>query len=305
VSSSMVAGELMLSFISVGLGLISFTHGLVLPRQGAVTAVSTAQITSFSPFTHFASTAYCQPSVTINWSCGANCDANPDFIPVASGGDGGETQFWFVGFDPALNTIIVSHQGTETSNLLADLSDVDFFLTGLDQTLFPETTALEVHSGFAATQARSAPAVLAAIQKALSSHPTTNVAIVGHSLGAAIGLIDAVYLPLHLPSNILFKFVGYGMPRVGNPAFAQYLDAHFPDLTHINNKEDVIPILPGRFLGFQHPHGEIHIQDSGAWDACAGDDNTSHLCTTGDVGNIFEGNTSDHDGPYNGIRMGC
>lgn len=24
--------------------------------------------------------------------------------------------------------------------------------------------------------------------------------------------------------------------------------AHFPDLTHINNKEDVVPILPGQIL---------------------------------------------------------
>ncbi|KAF8510192.1 alpha/beta-hydrolase [Hysterangium stoloniferum] len=301
----MVAGELMLSFISFGLGLIPFTYGLVLPRQGAVTAVSTAQINSFSPFTHFASTAYCQPSTTINWSCGANCNANPGFIPVASGGDGSETQFWFVGFDPALATVIVSHQGTDTSKLVADLTDADIILTGLDQTMFPGTSGLEVHSGFKDTQARSAPGVLAAVQKALSAHGATKVAIVGHSLGAAIALIDAVFLPLHLPSNIQFKVVGYGMPRVGNLAFAQYLDAHFPDLTRINNREDLVPILPGRFLGFHHPHGEIHIQDSGAWDACAGDDNTSDLCTTGDVGNIFEGSTSDHGGPYNGIQMGC
>ncbi|KAF8513711.1 lipase class 3 family protein [Hysterangium stoloniferum] len=295
----------MLSFISVGLGLIPFAHALVLPRQGAVTSVSTAQINSFTPFTHFASTAYCQPSTTINWSCGANCNANPGFIPVASGGDGSETQFWFVGFDPALNMVIVSHQGTDPSQFEADLTDADFFLEGLDQTMFPGTSGLEVHNGFQDTQARSAPAILAAVQTALSTHGATSVTLVGHSLGAAISLIDAVYLPLHLPSNIRFKFVGYGLPRVGNPAFAEYLDAHFPDLTHINNKEDVVPILPGRFLGFQHPHGEIHIQDSGAWDACAGDDNTSDLCTTGDVGNIFEGDTSDHDGPYNGIEMGC
>lgn len=36
-----------------------------------------------------------------------------------------------------------------------------------------------------------------------------------------------------------------------------------------------------------------------------GQDNTSDLCTTGDVGNIFEGSESDHDGPYDGVTMGC
>jgi hypothetical protein len=32
----------------------------------------------------------------------ASCDANPNFQPVASGGDGGDMQFWYVGFDPTL-----------------------------------------------------------------------------------------------------------------------------------------------------------------------------------------------------------
>ncbi|KAF8586046.1 lipase [Ramaria rubella] len=286
-------------------GLLPFASGAVLPRQGAVTTVSSAQINAFTPYTFFASAAYCNPTTTINWSCGANCNANPGFIPEASGGDGSETQFWYVGFDPTLNTVVVGHQGTDPSEILADITDADFFLTGLDQTLFPGTSGLEVHNGFGASQARSAPDVLAAVQTALSNHGTQSVTIVGHSLGAAIALIDAVFLPLNLPSTTTFKFVGYSMPRVGNPAFADYLDAHFPDLTHINNKEDVVPILPGEFLGFQHPHGEIHINDSGAWDACAGDDNDSDLCSTGDVPNIFEGDTSDHNGPFNGITMGC
>ena len=33
--------------------------------------------------------------------------------------------------------------------------------------------------------------------------------------------------------------------QVGNQAFADYLDANI-HLTHINNKKDVVPILPGR-----------------------------------------------------------
>ena len=36
-----------------------------------------------------------------------------------------------------------------------------------------------------------------------------------------------------------------------------------------------------------------------------GQDNTSTECIVGDVPNIFDGNLSDHDGPYNGVTMGC
>lgn len=47
----------------------------------------------------------------------ANCQANPSFEPVASGGDGVDTQFWFVGYNPTSDEVIVSHQGTDASKM--------------------------------------------------------------------------------------------------------------------------------------------------------------------------------------------
>lgn len=88
--------------------------------------------------------------------------------------------------------------------------------------------------------------------------------------GAAIGLLDAVFLPLHI-SGITTRFVGYGMPRVGNQEFADYVDSRPISVTHINNKEDIVPILPGRFLGYHHTSGEVHIVDSGSWLSCPGE----------------------------------
>jgi hypothetical protein len=38
----------------------------------------------------------------------ANCDANPTFKPIASGGDGEAVQFWYVGIDPTLKVGAVS-----------------------------------------------------------------------------------------------------------------------------------------------------------------------------------------------------
>lgn len=64
-----------------------------LETRASITALSTSQISTFKPFTHYASTAYCQPSTTLTWTCGANCQANPTFEPIASGGDGDGTQF--------------------------------------------------------------------------------------------------------------------------------------------------------------------------------------------------------------------
>ncbi|KAG6817310.1 hypothetical protein H0H87_010327 [Tephrocybe sp. NHM501043] len=69
----------------------------------------------------------------------------------------------------------------------------------------------------------------------MSKYSATKVTVVGHSLGAAIAAITGVYLPLHLPTTTTFRTIVYGLPRTGNPAFADYVDAH-QDFTHINNK---------------------------------------------------------------------
>ena len=62
-------------------------------RSAAITPLSTSQISSFKPYSWFATTAYCDPSTTVNWTCGTNCQGNADFQPVAVGGDGAVTQF--------------------------------------------------------------------------------------------------------------------------------------------------------------------------------------------------------------------
>ena len=138
----------------------------------------------------------------------------------------------------------------------------------------------------------------------MQTYGVKKVTTVGHSLGGALTLIDSIYLPLHLPSDTVFATYAYGLPRVGNQAFADYLDATV-HLTHINNKEDIVPILPVMFLGYVHPGGEVHIQNSDVWTNCPGQDNDSIECIVGDVPNILDGNKSYHDGPYNGVMMGC
>ncbi|KAL9716656.1 hypothetical protein Ac2012v2_001108 [Leucoagaricus gongylophorus] len=273
-------------------------------RQATTTALNTAQINAFTSFTHFASTAYCDPSNTINWSCGANCEANSDFVPVASGGDGSSVQFWYVGHSPSQNTIIVGHQGTDTTKIEALVTDSKFFLKKLDSSLFPGvSSSVEAHSGFADEQAKTAADILSAVQTAISQTKITTVTVVGHSLGGAIALIDSIYLLLHT-TGVTIQTIVYGCPRVGNQAFADYVDLHL-NLTHITNKKDPIPIVPGRLLGYVGPSGEDHISEDNTWFACAGQDNTNTDCSTGAVPNIFESDASDHSGPYNGITMGC
>ncbi|KAI0322823.1 lipase [Amylostereum chailletii] len=297
----MVSGALLVVTLLTGI-----VHAAVVTKRQAVSPLSAAQIATFKPYTSYASAAYCEPSTTVNWSCGSNCDANSGFQPFASGGNGDDIQFWYVGFDPSLKTVIVGRQGTDTQSIEAVLTDVNIKRRKLDTTLFPGiSSSIEVHDGFADSQAKSANDILVAVRSTLSKNSSKSVTVVGHSLGAALGLIDSVFLSLQLGSGVKVTTIGYGLPRVGNEAFANYVDAH-QHVTHISNKKDPVPIIPGRGLGFAHPSGEVHIAvDNSDWNSCPGQDSTATDCTIYDVPNIFESDSDDHDGPYDGLTIGC
>ncbi|KAJ6485728.1 Alpha/Beta hydrolase protein [Mycena sanguinolenta] len=223
---------------------VSSSYSAPLSADQPITALSSTQVAAYRPYTFFASTAYCPANFTRTWSCGANCLANPDFEPVASGGDGDSVQYWFVGYSPSLKSVIVAHEGTRLDRIASVLTDVSVLQTTLNLTLFPGIGSdVLVHRGFAEEHAKTTTLVLDAVRTALEKYKSDHVALVGHSLGAALTLLDSIYLPLHLPSSVKFNAVAYGLPRVGNQAFANYVDAH-TSLTRINNKRDIVPIVP-------------------------------------------------------------
>ena len=60
---------------------------------------------------------------------------------------------------------------------------------------------------------KAANDVLSAVKIGVKTYGTESVTVVGHSLGAAISLLDAVFLPLHVP-GLTVTYYGYGLPRV-------------------------------------------------------------------------------------------
>lgn len=271
-----------------------------------MTQVSSSELAGLASYTQFARAAYCDVSKIQGWKCGDACNANKDFQLTLAGGDGNVIQNFFVGFSPSLNSIVVAHEGTDPTQLMSDLTDVDIFMGNLDSTLFPGvSSSVQVHEGFRNEHAKTALQILSEVKRLMSVKNTKNVAVVGHSLGGALAELDTLFLTLNLPAGAAIKGVTYGTPRVGNPAFAQLIDAKVPDFRHINNEYDEVPIVPGRFLGFAHPHGEIHILSPGNAVSCPGsDDATDSQCTISSVPNILVGNIIDHLGPYEGIYIG-
>jgi len=306
-----VAATALLATMAVPTLAMPFDSESVLSkRQGlgvvsAVTALTDAQIASFVPFAQFARAAYCP--VTTGTSCGDACEANPGFDLTLNGGDGDDVQYWYVGYWPSEEAVVVAHEGTDPTQFLSDLTDADFFLTDFDSSLFPGLpSGVQGHNGFLAEQEITAAPILAEVQSLLNQYNAKLVYTVGHSLGGALAELDALFLRLNLDSSIVVKSETFGTPRVGNPAYAAFFDSLFAGLFHrVDNESDPIPIVPGRFLGFQHPEGETHILSSGGAVACPGeDDATDADCQIMTVPNIADGNILNHLGPYDGVYIG-
>lgn len=272
----------------------------------AVTQLTSAQVAAFAPYTEFARAAYCPSSGISDWSCGEACAAIPGFVPTLTGGDGNDVQLYFVGYLPSENAVIVAHEGTDPTQLLSDLTDVDIITENLDSTLFPGVSSdVWVHSGFANEQASTAPTILLEVTRLISTYGATTVIPIGHSLGGAIAELDSLMFALNLPSSIAIKSYTYGTPRVGNPAYSTLFDSLVPDFSRMNNEIDPIPTVPGRFLGFEHPAGEVHIVSSSDVVSCPGpDDGTDAQCSDLMVPNVLDGDLLDHLGPYEGIYIG-
>ena len=66
--------------------------------------------------------------------------------------------------------------------------------------------------------------VLSTVQDGLSSTGFKNVLVTGHSLGAAVASLDAAMLRMALPSDVAVSSVVFGLPRVGNQAWADLYD---------------------------------------------------------------------------------
>ncbi|EGN98489.1 hypothetical protein SERLA73DRAFT_56451 [Serpula lacrymans var. lacrymans S7.3] len=275
-------------------------------QVSSLTQMTSTQLNDLAPFTEFARAAYCSPSIVTGWQCGEACQAVPGFQVSLTGGDGDSIQYYYVGYWPTQNAVVVAHQGTDPTQFLSDLTDANIPMENLDPTLFPGVdSSVEVHSGFANEHAQTAPAILAEVKTLIAANNAQNVILVGHSLGGALAELECMFMALNLPSNIAIQGVTYGTPRVGNPAWASLFDSKITNFMRINNEKDIIPIVPGRFLGFSHVQGEVHIVSPGDAVECPGDDDaTDGQCTIKTVPNVFEGDILDHLGPYQGIYIG-
>ncbi|KAH7327652.1 alpha beta-hydrolase [Rhizoctonia solani] len=268
---------------------------------GFVTPLSATQVESYTPYSRFSDAADCPPETRTNWQCKTcQVDSVKGFQVYKYGGDGGVVQYWYVGWWPSQNSVVVGRQGTDPAKIEAVLTDAKFIPVAISEEQFPGRPAsAKAHNGFLASHTRSAPDILSAVKDVLNHNRATKVLAVGHSLGGALAILDGLYLQLQLGSTVKVTIRALGAPRVGNNDFADFVNAKVSDVARLTVKRDIVPVLPPLLLGFKHTTGEKHLNTDNVWNSCAGQDNLSTDCSVGEV--LTEGfKLSDHLGPYPG-----
>lgn len=270
-------------------------------RAANTTQLRLDQIKAITPFANFARASVCTPAIVKLWKCGPACDAAPQTQVLLAAGDDGEIPDFYVAYDPPSNSMVVAHQGTVFSNLTSILNDIELFLVTPNEAQFPGAGAagVKVHEGFLKTYNRTAADVLAAVQRGIKQKGATNVKVVGHSLGAAISLLDSVHLRMKLSQDITIQTVLFGLPRVGNQEFADLVDTQSISLMHIANDNDPVPMIPPTFIGYRHPSGEL-FQTNTTTVQCIGQENPNCSART----SVLRSDFAKHDGPYAGVTLG-
>ncbi|PYI36073.1 mono and diacylglycerol lipase [Aspergillus indologenus CBS 114.80] len=236
------------------------------PRDSAST-ISSDALKSFDFWVQYAAAAYCESNYISQagqkLTCWAgNCpqvEAADATILLDFSNTTATDTAGFLALDHAHQALILSFRGSYSVRNW--LTDATFFYA--DPHL---CTGCQAELGFWSAWTNVRANVTAALSHARASYPDYELAVVGHSLGAAIATLAAADLRDH--QNETTTLYAFASPRVANPALAKYITAQDQQknqgknyrFTHTN---DPVPNLPLQLMGYAHISPEYHITTPG------------------------------------------
>ncbi|KAJ3907188.1 Alpha/Beta hydrolase protein [Lentinula edodes] len=173
----------------------------------------------------FTRAIYCGEDQVTKWVCEPCKDLGSDIHVIKWGGDNNAVPNYIIAHDNSTNTIVVAHRGTNTKSLLSILDDVEIKHVDLDKSIFKQQEKIRIHYGFQNTFKHTSSDILAEVKEALAEYKSQSLLIAGHSLGATIATLDAVMLHEQLDSSVKKTVVVFGLPRMGNEHWANYVDS--------------------------------------------------------------------------------
>ncbi|OXA42068.1 lipase [Folsomia candida] len=185
----------------------------------------------------------------------------------------------FIAVNKKLKEIVVSYRGT--LNMQNLVQDIHPFVVSIEAGSSPlergksKGPEMWVHTGMINATNSLYPEVVEKLGKVLKKNGDFDLVVIGHSLGAAEAsltlflLKEGLGLPKDFPTPKSYAYFGYGTPRVGNKAYADYWNAQAMQITRVVNKADFAAYTPQALGGYVHNGNELWIMPTGGERVCS------------------------------------
>ena len=206
---------------------------------------------------HYAASAYCSKETLVNWQCGEACNFQKDIEAnkmIIMENEVLDT-FGFVAYNSEQNKIIVSFRGTNGADITNWITNIVYY-----RVQYFEVAGSQVHSGFFTAYRAISYQMLEGVRTLFAAHPSADIVLTGHSLGAALATFAALDIKRSIPTfKNQFTFYTFGSPRIGNQVFADYVMTLFPNLySRVVHYTDLVAHMPPKDMGFAHSGNEVY-----------------------------------------------
>ena len=187
----------------------------------------------------------------------------------------------YVGYSTSHGAIVVAFRGS--ANIKNWISDFDAAQVG-----YSRCSGCNVHRGFYNSYSTVSSFVKTQVTTLTAKYRNAPIYVTGHSLGGAIAIVAA--LDIRATYGNAIKLYTFGEPRVGNAAFASYVNSQIPDTFRVIHYADIVPHLPPAASNYKHTNYEVWYQeDMKSYKVCNAEDAG---CSNSVVPKL---STSDHD----------
>lgn len=134
-----------------------------------------------------------------------------------------------------------------------------------------------IHVGFNADYHLNQKKIFAQIDILKKAYSVSKIVLSGHSLGAALASVNAIYLAVN-GETLPIEVYNIGSPRFANANLAQFVKQKVPGHYRIVHHKDLIPHLPPQ-VEYHHVANEIFFNaDMSSYKVCD-DTGEDHTCS--------------------------